>query len=140
MRSKTLWVSNVLATVYSAWLIWTFGGAAIRAGGVDYIEAVGAYFRFAFQMLGLSSPAMNFLYAAVILLCLHIVTFVLGCLIGWISYAGKRSGGAKFAATLYLIGTICFPIYFIFGLPITIVGFIGGGKQKKLNNVEPKIG
>lgn len=140
MRSKTLWVSNVLATAYSAWLIWTFGGAVIRAGGADYIEAVGAYFRFAFQMLGLSSPAMNFLYAAVILLCLHIVTFVLGCLIGWISCAGKRSGGAKFAATLYLIGTICFPIYFIFGLPITIVGFIGGGKQKKLNNVEPKIG
>ena len=91
-------------------------------------------------MLGLSSPAVNFLYAAVILLFLHIIAFVLGCLIGWISYAGKKSGGAKFAATLYLIGTICFPIFFIFGLPITIVGFIGGGKQKKLNSVEPVIG
>jgi hypothetical protein len=140
MRSKTLWTSNVLSTVYSAWLIWAFGGAVIRAGGADYIEALGASFKFAFQMLGLSSPAVNFLYAAVILLFLHIITFVLGCLIGWISYAGKKSGGAKFAATLYLIGTICFPIFFIFGLPITIVGFIGGGKQKKLNSVEPVIG
>lgn len=44
------------------------------------------------------------------------------------------SGGAKFVATLYLIGTICFPVYLLFGLPITIVGFIGSGKQKRINN------
>lgn len=53
---------------------------------------------------------------------------------GWIAYAGKKSGIAKFAATLYLIGTICFPIFLIFGLPITIVGFVGGSKQKRINS------
>ena len=133
-RSKALLVSNILATLYAVYLLWTFGGAIIEAGGADFIDAMGAYFELAFDLLGMSSPAMNFLYAIVILLCIHIVTFVLGCLIGWIAYAGKKSGAAKFAATLYLIGTICFPVYLFFGLPLTIVGFIGGGKQKKINN------
>ena len=82
----------------------------------------------------MSSPAVTFLYVILVLLCVHIIVFALGCLIGWIAYAGKKSGGAKFSATLYLIGTICFPVYLFFGLPITIVGFIGGGKQKKIND------
>ena len=133
-RSKTLLVSNFLATLYSVYLLWTFGGAIIEAGGADFVDAIGAYFELAFDLLGMSSPAVTFLYVILVLLCVHIVAFVLGCLIGWIAYAGKKSGGAKFAATLYLIGTICFPVYLFFGLPITIVGFVGGGKQKKINN------
>lgn len=133
-RSKALLVSNILATAYSAYLLWTFGSAIIEAGGADFIDAMGAYFEIVFELFGTSSPELNFLYAIVILLCVHIVAFVLGCLIGWIAYAGKKSGSAKFAATLYLIGTICFPVFLIFGLPITIVGFVGGGKQKKINS------
>ena len=133
-RSKTLLVSNILATLYSVYLLWTFGGAIIEAGGADFVDAIGAYFELAFDLLGMSSPAVTFLYVILVLLCVHIVAFVLGCLIGWIAYSGKKSGGAKFAATLYLIGTICFPVYLFFGLPITIVGFVGGGKQKKINN------
>lgn len=132
-RSKTLLASNILATLYSAYLLWAFGGAIIEAGGTDFIDAIGAYFELAFELLGMSSPAITILYVILVLLCVHIITFVLGCLIGWISFAGQKSGGAKFAATLYLIGTICFPVYLFFGLPITIVGFIGGGKQKKIN-------
>lgn len=132
-RSKTLLAANILATLYSAYLLYVFVGAIIKAGGVDFIEAVGAYFELAFDLLGMSSPALTVLYVILVLLCVHIVVFVLGCIIGWLAYAGKKSGSAKFAATLYLIGTICFPVYFFFGLPITIVGFVGGGKQKKIN-------
>lgn len=131
-RSKALFVANILATLYSAYLLWTFGGAIIEAGGVEFIDAIGAYFELVFDLLG-TSTEINFLYAILVLLCVHIVTFVLGCLIGWIAFACKKSGSAKFAATLYLIGTICFPIYLFFGLPITIMGFVGGGKQKKIN-------
>lgn len=132
-RSNALLVSNILATVWAAYLVVVFGGLIIKAGGADFIDAVGAYFRLAFALLGTSSPEINFLYAVIVLLCVHIVVFVLGALIGWMAYAGRKSGGAKFAATLYLIGTVCFPLYLIFGLPITIVGFVGGSKQKKLN-------
>lgn len=106
----------------------------IEAGGAEFIDAMGAYFELVFQLIGMRSPAVTILYVIVILLCVHIVAFVLGGLIGWIAYAGKKSGGARFAAVLYLIGTILFPVYLVFGLPITIVGFVGGSKQKRLNS------
>ena len=134
MRSIALLVSNILATLYSAFLLLTFGGAIIEAGGADFVNAVGAYFELIFNVLGINSPEITVLYVILILLCVHIAVFVIGCLVGWIAYACKKSGAAKFAAVLYLLGTICFPIYIFFGLPITIIGFIGGGKQKKLNN------
>lgn len=120
--------------LYSGFLLWTFGGALIEAGGAEFIDAMGAYFELVFQLIGMRSPAVTILYVIVILLCVHIVAFVLGGLIGWIAYAGKKSGGARFAAVLYLIGTILFPVYLVFGLPITIVGFVGGSKQKRLNS------
>ena len=131
-RSITLFISNIMATLYAVYLLFTFGGAIIEAGGTEYIDALGAYFEFALQFAGAQSTA-TFIYAILILLCVHIVAFTLGSLIGWLAFLCKKSGGAKFAATLYLIGTICFPIYIFFGLPITIIGFVGGGKQKKLN-------
>ncbi len=134
MRSIALLVSNILATLYSAFLLLTFGGAIIEAGGADFVNAVGAYFELIFNVLGINSPEITVLYVILILLCVHIAVFVIGCLVGWIAYACKKSGAAKFAAVLYLLGTICFPIYILLGLPITIIGFIGGGKQKKLNN------
>lgn len=132
-RSIALLVSVIFSTIYSAFLLFTFGGAIINAGGMDFVNTVGAYFEFAFKLIGADSTTLNFLYAIVILLCVHIGVFVIGCLLGWISFITRKSGLAKFAAVLYLIGSICFPIYIFIGLPITIIGFIGGGKQKKLN-------
>ncbi|MBE6904479.1 MAG: hypothetical protein E7480_07725 [Ruminococcaceae bacterium] len=138
-RSKTLLVSNILATLYSVYLLCIFGGAIIEAGGADFIDTIGAYFELAFNILGMNSTAVTVLYVILVLLCVHIVTFIIGCLIGWIAYASKKSGTAKLAAILYLIGTICFPVYLFFGLPITIVGFVGSGKQKKINNTTTTI-
>lgn len=129
MRSKVLLISNILATIYSAYLLWWFGGAIAEAGGFEYMSDVVE----AFQILESLSIDVEFLEIILILLCVHVVTFILGCLIGWIAFLAKKSGGAKFSAMLYLLGTICFPIYIVFGLPITIMGFIGGSKQKKIN-------
>lgn len=132
-RSIALLASVIFSTIYSVFLLFTFGGAIIYAGGMDFVNAVGAYFEFAINLIGADSATLNFLYVIVILLCVHIVVFVIGCLLGWISFITRKSGLAKLAAVLYLIGSICFPIYIFIGLPITIIGFIGGGKQKKLN-------
>ena len=133
MRSKTLLVSNILSTIYAAVLLYIFGGGIVAAGGMDYIAYCKQYFSLAYEVFGFNSLSINVVYAIVILLLIHIATFTLGALIGWIGYSTKKSGVAKFAATLYLIGTICFPIYILFGLPLTIIGFVGGGKQKKIN-------
>ena len=133
MRSKTLVVSNILSTIYAGYLVWFFGGASVSAGGMDYIEYCQQTFGALFDLVGFSSVSVNIIYAIVVLLVAHIITFALGAIFGWISYISKKSGLAKFAATLYLLGTICFPIYIFFGLPLTIIGFVAGEKQKKIN-------
>lgn len=146
-RSKTLFVANILATFYILYLLWLYGGmiaviinAFAELGGADFANAIGAYlellgasFKLIFDILGIASPAANFLYTLFAMLCVHIVVFILGCIIGWIAYFRKESGAAKFAATFYLIGTICYPLHLFLSLPIVIIGFIGGGQQKKLN-------
>jgi len=109
------------------------------AGGADFIDAIGAYFELAFNILGMNSTVATVLYVILVLLCIHIIAFIIGCLIDWIAYAGKKSSTSKLAAILYLIGTISFPVYLFFGLPITIVGFMGSGKQKKTNNTTTAI-
>lgn len=138
-RSKALCAANILATLYCGALFWIFGGALVRAGGADFVKALGAYFELVFDLFGTDAIGATFLYVVMILLCVHIALFTLGCLLGWLAFACKKSGSAKFAATLYLIGTICFPVFFIFGLPITIVGFVGGGKQKSINQAAEKV-
>lgn len=133
-RSKALFVSNILATLYSVYLLWTFGGAVIAAGGVAFIDALMDYFREAFALLdfiGEDSTALTILYVVLVLLAAHIVLFVLGTIIGWLALAGKKPG--KTAAVMFLLGTVCFPLYLFFGLPITIIAFVGSGTQKKLN-------
>ena len=57
MRSKALLVSNILATLYSATLLWIFGGAIIEAGGLDYIGYWQQYFDLVFELAGFSATA-----------------------------------------------------------------------------------
>lgn len=133
MRSKTLLISNILATVYTGILLWWIGGGMIAAGGVEYIETLTQSFSILSSISSDVTMTVTIIYVIMILLIVHISLFTFGAFWGWISYLAKKSGMAKFAATLYLIGTICFPIYILFGLPITIIGYIGGGKQKKIN-------
>lgn len=87
MRSKTLLVSNILSTIYAA----VFGGGIVAAGGMDYIAYCRQYFSLAYELLGFSSLSVNVVYAIVILLLIHIVTFTLGVLFGWIGYSAKKA-------------------------------------------------
>ena len=132
-RSKTLLVANILATLYAVFLFFKFEMEILRLGGTEYIHTLKQLLQLLFDLLGMSSPAATFLSVLLILLRIHVYGFILGSIIGWIAWACKKSGSAKLAATLYLIATICFPLYFFFGLPITIVGFVGAGKQKAIN-------
>ena len=110
MRSKVLFVSNILSTIYAGYLLWFFGGAVIAAGGMDYIEYCQQTFITIFDVVGFSSVSVNVIYVIGILLLVHICVFTLGAIFGWIGYLAKKSGLAKFSAALYLIGSICFPI------------------------------
>ena len=85
MRSKTLVVSNILSTIYAGYLVWFFGGAIVSAGGMDYIEYCQQTFGALFDLVGFSSVSVNIIYAIVVLLVAHIITFALGAIFGWIS-------------------------------------------------------
>ena len=76
-RSKILLVANILSTIYSVYLLCTFVGAIIEAGGTDFIDGVEAYFELAFDVFGMNSPTTIFLYVILVLLCVHIIAFTL---------------------------------------------------------------
>ncbi len=132
-RSKVLLASSILSSVYFILLLGTFGVVFREVEGTDYIAVLNAYFELAFALVGMHAPAVTALYVMLVLFCAHITVAVLGVIIGWIAFAGKKSGLAKFVAVLYLIETLCFPICLPFGLPMTILGFVGSGNQKKMN-------
>lgn len=140
MRSKTLFVSNVLASIYSVYLLINIGGAIIQLGGIEYVKALMYSFKFLFSIVGMESATVNLAYAILIGLCVHIVGFAVGSVFGWFAWLAKKSKLAKFSAALYLIATIGCVFFFIIALPITIFGFVGAKKQKKINNtqIEPQ--
>ncbi len=136
MRSKTLFVSNLLASIYAGYLVWVFGGTILELGGMEYIEYCQQTFSALFTLVGLGLESLYLVYVIVILLVAHIVMFVLGTIFGWVGFLRKKSGWAKGSAILYLVGTLCFPVYIFYGLPLTIIGFVGSSKQKKIKSEE----
>ncbi len=111
MRSKILCVANILATAYAVYLISYFGGGVMQAEGA---EAVGGAI-------------------ATALVTPHMIMFLIGAVFGWVGFVGKKSWGALVAAILYSVGTLFFLVYFMFGVPILVLGFVGYSMQKKLN-------
>lgn len=136
MRSKALLTANIFATLYMGVLFWAIASVVISLGTFDVLQmfgAIGMLFETLADLLGASVIAATYLSALVVLYCVHIVVFVLGSIVGWVAFAAKKSGGAYFSAVMYLIGTICFPVFLLFTLPITILGFVGGSNQKTIN-------
>lgn len=111
MRSKILLVANILATLYTVYLITYFGGGTLNADGA---EAVGGAI-------------------ATALVTPHMIMFLIGAIFGWLGFFVKKSWAALVAAILYSVGTLFFLMYAMFGIPILVFGFIGYSKQKKLN-------
>ena len=112
MRSKFLFVSNLLATLYVVYLMTYFGGLMTSK---DTAEVVGGAI-------------------ATALVTPHMVMFFIGIIFGWVGFFCKKAWGALVAAILYSVGTALFLVYAMFGIPLLIFGFIGYSKQKKLNS------
>lgn len=110
MRSKMLFVANVLATLYAVYLVTYFSGETL---GTDGVEAVGGAI-------------------ATALVTPHMVMFIIGAAFGWVGFIAQKSWGALVAAILYSVGTLFFIMYAMFGIPILIFGFVGYAMQKKL--------
>ncbi len=110
-RSKTLFVATALATLYVVYLIsYFFGGVASSDGA----EAVGGVI-------------------ATALVTPHMIMFFIGVVFGWLGVMTKKAWAALVAAIMYSVGTLFFLAYFMFGVPLLILGFVGYSKQKKIN-------
>ena len=113
-RSKCLFVATALATIYVVYLFSYFFGTTAAAEGA---EAVGGAIATALVM-----P--------------HMIVFLIGAVFGWLGVFIKKSWAALVGAILYSVGTLLFLAYFMFGVPILVLGFIGYSNQKKINNRE----
>ncbi len=111
-RSKSLLTATILATIYAIYLITYFYGNTASAEGA---EAIGSAI-------------------ATAMVTPHMTMFLIGAAFGWLGFLLKVNWGALVAAILYAVGVFMFLAYFIFSLPIMILGFIGFSNQKKLNN------
>jgi len=112
MRSKILFIANVLASAYTIYLIIHFVGGTMNAEGTA--EVIGGAI-------------------ATTLVTPHMIIFLVGAIFGWVGFFSRMSWAALVAAILYSSGTLIFLLYAIYGVPILIFGFIGYSKQKKLN-------
>ena len=108
MKSKCLFISNVLLTLYSIFLYLTFYGTS-----ADGAEALAK---------GIAS----------VILMPHLLGVFVGTALGWIAFSRAKSGPAFAAAILMLVGTILtFGDFQVIGIVLTICAFIGAFRQGK---------
>lgn len=110
-RSKVLFVCGILSAIYVIYLIVYFTGSTNSS---DTTEAISGA-------------------VATALVMPHMLVMVLGTIFTWIGFCLRKNWGALVGAILYCVGLIMFPLYFIFTVPLIILGFVGFSKQKKLN-------
>lgn len=110
-RSKVLFICALLATVYVIYLIVYFMGTTASS---DSTEAIGGAI-------------------ATVIIMPHLVLNALGAIFNWVGVLLRKNWGALTGAILYAVGLVLFPPYFLFSIPLIILGFTGYAKQKKLN-------
>ena len=110
-RSKVLFVCAILATLYTIYLVVYFTGSVSSSDGA---EALGGAIATALVM-----P--------------HMIVTALGMIFNWLGFFLRKNWACLVGAILYSVGLILFPLYFMFSLPLIILGFVGFAKQKKIN-------
>ncbi len=112
-RSVMLIVATLLATAYAVYLFVYFLGATASADGA---EALGGAI-------------------ATALVTPHAIMFLIGAIFGWIGVLFRKAWAALVGAILYSVGAVLFFAYFMFSVPLLILGFIGYSKQRKINRL-----
>ena len=110
-RSKVLFVSTIVAFLYTIYLIAYVSSAMSSAK--DSAEALG---------VGIAAA----------LLTPHMIMLAIGTLFSFIALLTKKSWAALVALILFIIGAIVFLLYIMFTLPIIILSIFGYTNQRKL--------
>ena len=135
MRSKSLLVTNIFATIWTG-IILSSVVSFFENGGAEYLVWANRTNYFLNDLLGSLEDVAIFttlLNVIFVLMFIHAGLFTLATIFGWVGYISKGAGFALSAAILYLVGTLLCPIFILPGLPIIILGFVGQACQRKLN-------
>ena len=110
-RSKVLFVATVLSILYVVYVFSSLASSASSA--TSDAEMVGT---------GLAAA----------ILMPHIISMGLGAVFCALGFGLAKSWGALVGSILFCVGLVLMPLYFMFALPLIILGFIGYSKQKSI--------
>lgn len=110
-RSKTLFVSAVLGTLYSIYIISYFAGGII--GAKNAAEGLGASI-------------------ATALVTPHMICVTVAAIFSWFAFFMNLHWAAIAAGILYVVGGIVFLAYILFVVPMIVLSFIGVSKLNKI--------
>ncbi len=111
-RSKVLFVSAVIGTLYVFYLISYFIGGTASAGSTE--EAIGT---------GL----------ATVLVAPHMFMVFLAVIFNWIGFAMNKKWAAITCGVLYSVAGFLFMLYIMFVIPCIVLSFVGVAQVGKIN-------
>lgn len=116
-RSKVMFVSALLGTLYAFYLISYFFGAVDSTDGAEQLGSAIA--------------------AAVVLP--HLTLLVLAVIFNWVGFFMNKGWAAITCGILYSVSGVVFLLYIFFEIPMIVLSFVGIGKIKKINTNNAEV-
>lgn len=113
-RSKVVFFSALLGTLYTLYLVFYFSGAV---SGSQREAQLGAAI-------------------ATALVTPHMVLVGLAAIFNWVGFFKNKVWGALTAGILYAVAGLIFLAYFIFVIPMIVLSFIGVSILSRINDRE----
>lgn len=110
-RSKVLFVSAILGSLYALYLVSYFTGTISSTDGAEQVGTA----------------------IATVLVLPHAMLLVLAVIFNWVGFFMNKTWAAITCGVLYSVSGVFFLLYIIFEIPMIILSFVGVSKAKKIN-------
>lgn len=110
-RSKVLFVSAILGSLYALYLVSYFIGIVSATDGAEQVGSA----------------------IATVLVLPHTMLLVLAVIFNWVGFFMNKTWAAITCGVLYSVSGVFFLIYIIFEIPMIVLSFVGVSKMKKIN-------
>ena len=113
-RSKVLFVSAILGTLYALYLVSYFTGGVTSTDGAEQVGTA----------------------IATALVLPHAMLLVLAVIFNWVGFFMNKTWAAITCGVLYSVSGVLFLLYIVFEIPMIILSFVGVSKVKKINMIK----
>ena len=110
-RSKVLFVSAILGSLYALYLVSYFTGTVSTTEGAEQVGSA----------------------IATALVLPHAMLLVLAVIFNWVGFFMNKTWAAITCGVLYSVSGVLFLIYIVFEIPMIVLSFVGVSKVKKIN-------